>query len=75
MKISMESTNIIITLDGVAVRLWNGTDEYGVPCKVFVHRVGVALPRDLAHFESDLKVMDPPDEVRNPRVLELRQLL
>lgn len=41
MKLLMESTDQIVTLDGVECRIWNALTETNVQCFVFVHRVAV----------------------------------
>jgi hypothetical protein len=63
MKITIESTLEVTTIDGVQVRKWKGTTEDGVPCFVFVHRIGVALEQDQSDFERELKVRSGPGRV------------
>lgn len=57
MKITLESTSILTTIDGVPVRLWSGETLGGVACAVFVHRIAVAR-QDQTKFEAEAaKVM------------------
>jgi hypothetical protein len=70
MKILMESTDQITSLDGVPVRVWQGTTEAGVPCKVFVHRLAVASSEDSAQFDEELRQQLPPG-----RSVDLRTVL
>lgn len=42
MKILIESTDEIGTINGVQCRKWLGKTEAGVPCLVFVPRIAVA---------------------------------
>lgn len=60
MKIQIEATDKVTTMDGVPVRLWEGTTESGVPCKVFVHRLAVHKNDDAAQFEAELAEQMPP---------------
>jgi hypothetical protein len=60
MKLMIESTDALTKLDGVEVRLWEGTTEDGIPCKVFVHRIAVANEQDSAAFDRELKSQMPP---------------
>lgn len=70
MKIKMESTQHVTKLDGVPARLWEGTTEAGVPCKVFVHRIAVHNKEDAGDFERELREQLQPG-VR----IDLRQIL
>jgi hypothetical protein len=60
MRITIESTDISTQMDGVPVRLWEGTTEDGIPCKVFIHRIAVANEQDAAVFEQELESKLPP---------------
>lgn len=60
MRIQIESTKEITTLDGVPCRVWRGTTERGIDCFVFVHRVAVHKADDGAEFEAELVEMDSP---------------
>lgn len=52
MKASIESTDIITTLDGVPARVWRGVTEAGVPFVAFIHRVSVEVDEDATEFEQ-----------------------
>lgn len=60
MEIQMKATKTITEIDGVPVRLWEGTTAGGVPCKVFVHRVAVHNDDDQSQFENELSEKMPP---------------
>lgn len=60
MKITIESTDQITTLDGVPCRVWKGATEAGVECVVFVHRLAVHKDQDAAQFERELAEQLPP---------------
>lgn len=54
MKIQIEATDQLTTLDGVSVRVWNGVTEDGIPCTLFVHRIAVRDDADCSRFEREL---------------------
>jgi hypothetical protein len=60
MKITIESTDKTTMLDGVHVRLWEGTTEAGVKCMVFVHRIAVHKDQDTTQFQAELTEQLPP---------------
>jgi len=62
MKINIEATESITDIDGVAVRLWEGTTESGTKCKVFVHRIAVHKDENADDFERELKEKLPPGQ-------------
>lgn len=58
MKITVESTEKIVTLNGVPTRVWEGISERGVKIHCFIARVAVAEGRpskEYEQFERDLK--------------------
>lgn len=63
MKLQIESTDKITEMDGVPVRVWQGTTESGVPCVVFVHRIAVSNFDDSAQFDRELAEQLPPGRV------------
>jgi len=60
MRIQIEATEKITTIDGVPVRLWEGVTESGVKCKVFVHRIAVHKDDDSGQFDRELQEQMPP---------------
>lgn len=60
MKIEMVATEKLTNIDGVPVRLWEGTTERGTKCKVFVHRIAVHNDDDASQFETELREQVPP---------------
>ena len=60
MKITIEATDQLTEMDGVPVRVWNGTTEGGVQCFVFVHRLAVHMDEDSGEFDRELKEQMPP---------------
>lgn len=60
MKLEIESTDTIIKIQGVEVRLWRGWTASGIPCAVFVHRIAVLHTDDETQFEAELRKQSPP---------------
>jgi len=63
MRILIESTDQILELNGVPVRVWNGTTESGIECLVFVHRIAIHKDADNEAFERELFEQIPPIQV------------
>jgi len=55
MKITIESTEKLVTLNGVPARVWQGQTESGIPVHCFVTRVAVARDQDCSQFERELQ--------------------
>ena len=70
MRIQIEATDVITTIDGVPCRLWRGFTEKGVECKVFIHRIAVHKDADASQFEAELQEMPQP-----PRHVPLSMIL
>jgi len=54
MRLQIEPSEMIVDLNGVQVRVWNGISEQGIQVFVFVHRLAVRNDDDLAAFEREL---------------------
>lgn len=63
-RIQIEATELLVDIEGVQCRTWNGVMEDGTPCVVFVHRIVVR--DDDAKALAELKEMRP----RRVQVLE-----
>lgn len=67
MKITIESTDKIVTLktsasslsDGLACRVWEGETESGVKVHCFIPRIAAKDDQDLTQFEVELKECRP----------------
>jgi hypothetical protein len=70
MNITMTSTDQLTYFNGVAVRVWRGMTERGIPCLVFTHRLVAATPEDLARFEAEVQETLEPGHA-----VELRTIL
>jgi len=60
MMLQIESTDKIITVDGVACRCWKGVTASGVACEVLVHRIAVDDQQDTIQFELELRELAMP---------------
>lgn len=54
MKASVESTQVLLMLDGVPTRMWKGVTDGGIPFTLFVHRVVVDRRDDETVFQAEL---------------------
>jgi len=57
MKIAIESTEKIVTLNGVPARIWEGHTASGIPVHCYVTRIGVkdGLGLDTTEFDRELQ--------------------
>lgn len=55
MKIQIESTSKVVTLDGVPARIWEGRTDSGIPVHCYVTRIAVDQRSDLVEFERELQ--------------------
>ena len=60
MKLTIENTDKIITLDGVPARIWKGWTDSGIPVLCYVTRIAVAIEEDSRVFETELQGHHPP---------------
>jgi hypothetical protein len=71
MEMTIESTDLVTTVDGGPVRLWRGTTAQGVACLVYVARLAVHEAADASQFEAELLSMPIPREVSFRETLEI----
>jgi len=62
MKIQMEATEHVVSIDGVECRIWNAVTDSNIPCLVFVHRIAVRDEDDHEKFEQMLFTRPQPQE-------------
>lgn len=60
MKLSLESTDQFVTLNGVPARVWEGTTASGVRVHAFITRIAVHRDDDGAELERELTEHRPP---------------
>ena len=74
MKITIESTTMIVEASGVKCRVWEGETEHGVKVQCLIPRISAKKGQDLTQFEAELKEMAPPS-VDAMQVYPLRMIL
>lgn len=74
MRVTLESTPEITTLDGIRGRIWNGETADGIPVTALIARI--AAPHEqAAQFDAELvAVAEPVESPRLPEGLELKTL-
>ena len=60
MVVTLESTEKIVTVNGVPARIWEGRTKAGVACHAFVTRIAVANSDDASEFARELLETRPP---------------
>ena len=72
MKVTIESTEKVVNLNGVPARIWEGQTDSGIPLHAFVTRVAVAGDQNHEQFQKELQEHTAPSpEVRSydPRMI------
>jgi hypothetical protein len=59
-KVTLESTSAIVTLNGVPARVWEGHTENGIACHALITRIAVHKDHDASQFERELQECRPP---------------
>jgi hypothetical protein len=60
MKVTLESTDQIVDINGVPARVWEGTTAAGIPCHALITRIAVHKNDDATEFERELQETRPP---------------
>ena len=60
MKITIESTSKIVSVNGVQARIWEGHTESGIPVHCFVTRIACPVQEDATQFEAELLAQRAP---------------
>ena len=55
MQVQLESTEKVVTLNGVPARIWEGHTAAGVRCNAYVTRIAVSDSDDVSQFERELQ--------------------
>jgi len=61
-KLTIESTTRVISVNGVPARVWEGTSEAGVPVYLAVTRVSVPEGADQSEFTRELQAHRAPSD-------------
>ena len=73
MKITLENTTRIVTVNGVPARIWEGMTASGVRVHAFITRIAVASTDDTTQFEAELQESRAPSP--EARAIPLRMIL
>jgi hypothetical protein len=60
MKITIENTSKIVTLNDVPARIWEGQTESGIKLYAYITRIAVAEAQDQSEFERELIQQSAP---------------
>ena len=60
MRLDIENTDILATINGVPARVWQGKSSSGIPVTVWVTRIAVNEKEDTALFQKELRECAPP---------------
>ena len=63
MKITIESTEKIVELNGVPARIWEGHTKSGIEVHCFVTRIAVHRDSNCEEFEKELQEQKAPSVV------------
>lgn len=73
MKITIESTTQIVSLNGIDCRVWEGETASGIKLQALIPRIAVHNSEDTSQFEAELKEQAPPR--LEERAFPLRMLI
>lgn len=73
MKISLESTDQVVSLNGVPARVWQGTTESGVSVQAFITRIAIEASHEAAceQVARELEETSVPAAVQWPQFMIL----
>ncbi len=60
MKIEIEGTEKIVTLDGIPARVWEGRTDSGIEIHCFVTRISPQTHENIEQFERELREQKAP---------------
>ena len=59
MKITVENTSKIVTLNGVPARIWEGFTESGIECHCYITRIAIDKDDAVAQGYTPCSVCNP----------------
>lgn len=72
MKVTLQNTEKIVTLNGVPARIWEGETDTGIKVHAFITRIAVGKNENAEQFERELLEVKPPSvEVGNAYPLRM----
>jgi hypothetical protein len=60
MKVRLESTTKVVTVDGVEARVWEGETDSGIPIAALITRIAVEEGQPQGQFLAELAQCRPP---------------
>jgi hypothetical protein len=60
MKVVLTSTTMVVELNGVPCRIWEGATESGVPVHAYIVRVAAPVAADQHAFQAELLHCEAP---------------
>ena len=73
MKVTLENTTKLVTVNGVPARIWEGQTESGIAVHCYITRIAVREDEDTSAFDEELKQCRAPSEA--VEALPLRLIL
>jgi hypothetical protein len=73
MKVTLESTTQIVSLNGIDCRIWEGATHSGIRVQALIPRIAAGKNEDLRQFEAELKECAPPSDAA--RAFPLRMII
>lgn len=73
MKITIESTTEIVSVNGIDCRVWEGETASGIRVQALIPRIAALKTQNLAQFEMELQEQKPPAAAE--RAFPLRMLI
>lgn len=73
MKITIESTSEIVSVNGIDCRVWEGETASGIKLQALVPRIAVHKDQDASQFDAELQEQSPP--LPAERAFPLRMLI
>jgi hypothetical protein len=73
MKITIESTNEMVEVNGIAARVWEGKTELGIAVQCLVTRIAAHEAEDHEQFQRELHETTAP--VAEERAFPMRMVL
>jgi hypothetical protein len=74
MKVTLHSTDKIVTVNGHQARIWEGTTEGGTPCFAIIPRIACPIAANAAEFEREL-IETPPVRAELTAAISTRLIL
>jgi hypothetical protein len=62
MKVTLQSTDRVVELNGTAARVWEGTTESGIRCYAAIPLIAAHRDDDNSEFERDLREVTPASD-------------